>query len=372
MPVEANEHSLRGELLDAAVAWLAERLPSSWSVTRPQAGLGAGGPQDARALEASIALRDPRGTSATVVVEARKELAPRDVEQLFTGLAGSLRALASHIPILVVAPWLSARTRERLAAEQVNYLDLTGNAWISLENPALFLQSTGALRSPEPSAPRGLARLRGAKAGRLMRFLADVPPPYSLREIAAETGLTTGYASRLLEALDREALIERDARGPVRAVHVADLLRRWAQGYDVFNSNRAETFIAPAGMDAVLSRLADIPPAHEWVVVTGSFAAVRHAPIAAPALLAVYCEEAEPIAQRLDLLPALNGGNVVLLEPFDPVVFERTEDQDGIRYAAASQVAVDCLTGNGRMPSEGDALLDWMTEHEQEWRGERP
>ena len=26
------------------------------------------------------------------------------------------------------------------------------------------------------------------------------------------------------------------------------------------------------------------------------------------------------------------------------------------------------LTGNGRMPSEGEALLNWMLANEQEWR----
>ena len=40
----------------------------------------------------------------------------------------------------------------------------------------------------------------------------------------------------------------------------------------------------------------------------------------------------------------------------------------GIRYVSPSQVVVDCLTGNGRMPSEGEALLNWMLANEQEWR----
>ena len=33
-----------------------------------------------------------------------------------------------------------------------------------------------------------------------------------------------------------------------------------------------------------------------------------------------------------------------------------------------SQVAADCLTGNGRMPSEGEALVTWMVENQAEWR----
>ncbi len=37
-------------------------------------------------------------------------------------------------------------------------------------------------------------------------------------------------------------------------------------------------------------------------------------------------------------------------------------------YAALSQVAVDLLTGPGRNPAEGQALLDWMETDERTWR----
>lgn len=41
---------------------------------------------------------------------------------------------------------------------------------------------------------------------------------------------------------------------------------------------------------------------------------------------------------------------------------------DGIRMAALSQFAVDLLTGPGRNPSEATALLDWMADHQAQWR----
>ena len=51
------------------------------------------------------------------------------------------------------------------------------------------------------------------------------------------------------------------------------------------------------------------------------------------------------------------GANVVLLSPFDPVAEERTSFEASLPYAAPSQVVVDCLTGNSRMPTEGEALV---------------
>lgn len=350
--------------LEAAVAWLRARLPDAWQADRSQRMLRGAADATARTLDAGIDVRAGNGTTTTLAVEARRSFTPRDAELLFSGVARSLRALADHIPVLVVTPWLSPRAQELLTDEGINYIDLTGNARVQLGNPALFLSSTGAPRNPAPAA-RGQARLRGPKAGRLVRLLADVRPPYGVRDIAAAAGLNPGYVSRLLDALDREAAIARDPRGPVRSVDLAALLRHWAQSYDVFKANNTTPFLAPAGTAAVLEQLGETK---QRVAITGSFAAVRRAPVAAPALLMLYCDDVPAVADELRLLPADTGANVALLRPFDPVVWSRTTIEDGISYAAVSQVAVDCLTGNGRMPAEGEALLKWMAEDEGSWR----
>ena len=70
-------------------------------------------------------------------------------------------------------------------------------------------------------------------------------------------------------------------------------------------------------------------------------------------MLLAYCDDVSAVARDLGLLPADEGANVALLTPFDRVVWERTVVDAGVAYAAPSQVAVDCLTGPGRMPAEG-------------------
>ena len=144
-------------------------------------------------------------------------------------------------------------------------------------------------------------------------------------------------------------------------------MRRWAAGYDTFRTNQAERFIAPAGLDRVLERLAADPGLGTRVAITGSVAANRLAPVASPALLLLYYDVPALLARDLELLPTDEGANVMLLRPYDPVVFDRGDFEEGLRYAAPSQVAVDCLSGNGRMPAEGEALLNWMAE-ESRWR----
>ena len=176
---------------------------------------------------------------------------------------------------------------------------------------------------------------------------------------------TAGYVSRLLDTLDGEALVERSTRGRVESVDIKGCMRRWASSYDVLRSNGVVKALAPVGARQVLGRLGSLTGP---TVVTGSFAAVRLAPVAGPALLMVYADDTAQIMDELDLIPTDDGANVVLLVPLDPIVWDGTTIEDKVTYAAPSQVANDCLTGNGRMPAEGEALLQWMLANEATWR----
>jgi hypothetical protein len=352
-------------LTEQAVAWLAERMPRGWDVEASDP-LPAGGPDVG--ADSQVILRGPNGTLSTIVVEEKASVSPREVHGSLTRQMRAARSLGAHLPFLIAAPWLSERTRDLLAEAEINYIDLTGNALLRIDNPPFYLQTAGAARNPWPQE-RGRAQLRGAKAARLIRLLIDVRPPYGLQELATTTGLAPGYVSRLLDTLYMEALIERSARGPVESVDIEALIRRWAGSYDVLETNEASGFISPGGAEQLLQRFAgDLALSTRNFVVTGSFAARRLAPVAAPALLLLYRDGPALAVDDLGLLPTEEGADVMFLSPFDPVVFDRTQKDKGLRYAAPSQVVVDCLTGTGRMPAEGEALLEWMVADESAWR----
>lgn len=364
--MKAKELPEEKEVMEKAASLLRQLVPAGWVVQATVAEPSALTPQQRQTRpDTVLTLRASDGTSTTMAVEAKRSLSPRDVDGVFAIFA-RLRTPIGGSPGLVVAPWLSQRTQDLLAADNINYIDLTGNVLLKLEEPAIFIKVAGAAR-PTESRPRGQVRVRGPKAGRLIRFLTDVCPPYNVTEIAGATGLAAGYVSRLLETLNSEAIVDRSRRGRIEAVDYEALLLRWAENRDLLNKTKAMTFIAPAGATASLARLADLTTQSTFAI-TGSFAATRLAPIAAPVLLAIYTDDAGSLAPSLGLLPADEGANVVLLRPFDPVVYDRATQADGLSYVAPSQAVVDCLAGNGRMPAEGEALLTWMKQNESLWR----
>jgi hypothetical protein len=363
------------ELISGVVTAVTASLPRSWRVERsaPHLVLGPGPVR----VDAMLRVVPPHGAVGTVVVEAKASVTPRAVEvvaQQVRALAHQLQERDSRTAMppsaVVAAPWLSPRTRGLLEAAGVGYVDLTGNMLLRMDQPAVFVRTVGAEKDPAP-APRGEVTLRGMKAGRVVRLLADVAPPYTPTDVSSRAGVSLPYASRLLTMLDREALVSRGPRGRVEHVEWADLLRRRAEDYDVFTTNRAHRFIAPAGASTTSETLRQLTPGPTGLyrAVTGSFAIGDDQDrVAAPNQLVVYVDSVSATAAELGLLPADDGADVVLLSDFDFAVVDRYEHRNGYRVVGSSQLVLDCLTGNGRLPAEGEALIDWMRGDPRLWR----
>ena len=324
---------------------LDQRLPTGW--TR-----GISSPRDARQkVDALLRIVSPDGVEAVLPVEVKARPFPRDVPEL----KRRLESLEGR-PGFVMTEFLTPSARRRLVEEGLNYLDLTGNVRLVLSRPGLFIETEGATTDPNP-AEKGGRSLRGAKAGRVVRALCDFAPPLAVSALAIKAGVDISYASRLLEWLAKEGLVTRVSRGPVEAIDRARMIRRWADDYSVLKSNEARSFLDPRGIGNLLRRL---PTSRVRYAVTGSLAANRLAPVAPARLAMVYLDDPDGAAGDLSLTPTDTGANVMLLVPFDEVVFDRTRTDESVTYVAASQAAVDLLTSPGRSPAEGEAVLEWM------------
>jgi hypothetical protein len=334
---------------------LEKRLPTGWRIwlealDRKRASR--------RAVDAVLKIQGPSGKTGLLLVEAKSQLEPRDVDSL----AADLRTEGQ--PLLVTSPYLSPRTQERLNAIGIGYADLSGNVRFSLSQPGLFVQTQGATENPF-STRRERKSLRGPKAGRLVRALCDYRPPIGLRELAKRAGIDAGYTSRLIGFLDREALVVRDSRGAITGTEWKGLIRRWAQAYSPLEKSRVRWYLAPRGMTPLLERMKTISSRY---AISGSWAAAQYAPVSATRLILCYSDDTEELARVLDVRPTESGANVALAVPFDSVVYERTATRDGVNVTAPSQIAVDLLGTPGRGPNEADALMDWMQENEDVWR----
>jgi hypothetical protein len=347
-------------LLNRALRLLRERLPPRWVVEDHQEPRG---PRRGERLDALLDVFGPDGRKGTFVVEAKSQVAAAEAARIAARLDLTARDIKAAGTLLVTG-YLTPLARERLAASGVSYLDLTGNARIVLDRPAMFIESRGADRDPAPRG-REVRSLKGGSAARVVRALCDWTPPLGVRELARRTEVNAGYTTRVLSLLENEALITRDASGGIASVEWRNLLRRWTQDYAVTRTNRTMAYLEPRSVDALLRRLGEYKGT--WAL-TGSRAIPRAAATAPRRTISCYVESAEQAAEDLGLRSVEAGANVILLEPFDAVVGARTRSESGLTCVAVSQCAADVMTGTGREPSEAEAFLAWMQEHEPAWR----
>lgn len=396
------------ELMDDLAAQLSERLPSSWRIETdfwetPDPTLRVRW----RTPDYRLTIFPPQGRPVQLAVEVKASLTPKEAFQVASALKAQFRSSNASLGmfqepdgVLLSTTFLSERARELLAETGVSYADSTGNVRIAIDDPPLFIQTSGldklssqkkwpawvskdVQRDPllwevaglsDPvlaDRQRMLRSFKGPGAALGIRALVDFRPPYGLRELADQAGVSLGTLSRVLDFAEGERLIEREPRGPITGVDWEGFLRRWATDYSLLRSNRVQVFLEPRGIDALLPRLRSYTGKY---AVTGSLAAHTVAPEAPAALAVIYVNSLDS-AQELGLRATESGGNVMLVQPFPSAQgrqslapFVRTRTIDGLEYVSLSQAVVDLLTSPGRGPAEADALIEWMKANEDAWR----
>jgi len=331
-------------VLRHAVEQIQRVLPGHWSTN---VALKTNDVADAR-----LTIKTPAGASAALAIGARRQLDPRLVSEV----AGSLRAVPADAYV-VIAPFLGARTRERLAEEGIGFVDLVGNMRLVLDRPTVFISSRGDERSPW-AVPRSSRSLHAPKACRIVRALADGEGPFGVRQLAAIAGTDPGYVSRLLDLFHREELIERAPRGPVVAVHLARLIRRWVEDYQFSEAHRFVPVVHPHGVPGALGRLRDSQIPH---ALTARAGAAALSGTALPGTVAAYVDNPERVAAILgaDPIETNSGATLLLINAFDPFVFEGAWEVSGLRYAARAQIIADLLGSPAPAPAQAASLLEF-------------
>lgn len=359
--MELPEPKREIDVLRLALKGLSGDLPKDWSWHVDEQPAAAGG------LDALVVITAPGGEQATLAVQVKRLVATRDIAAMVAQLESSVAraGLARAVPLLV-GRYLAPATRERLEQLGVSYADAAGNRMLMVGQPAVLVRRVEQDRDPwrGPGRPRGT--LKGAPAARVVRWLVDHAPPYSALQIAQGSGTSTGGTYRVLRFLEQEGLVERDGRGRTLLVRWRQVLERGSRDFGFQHNEPVQSLLYPRGIEGLVDALRSEPDLR--YVLTGSIAAQRYEAYAPPRFAMLYADDVNDVVRRLGLRPVDTGANVLMATDRDEVAFVGASEVEGVRCAAPSQIAVDLLSGPGRSPSEGEALLGWMENHERAWR----
>jgi len=363
------------ELRDLILRRLTDSIPWKWEIEKTGRSGMTPGSVVARdfGVDAWLNMRSGKAT-ARIAMEVRLRFEPRDVERLeqFSSMVLAPEQANDRVAdaarpadgCLLAAPFLGRRAQELLERAGWNYADATGNVRIALDMPPLFVKLDGESKDPFRET-RPLRSLKGPVAGRLVRTLVDFKPPCGIRELAQRSRTSPAMASRVVAMLERDAIVTRNGRGPVTDVDWKALIERWCDEYSFIRSNRPSRYLALRGRKPLLKRLQETKLEY---AVTGTLVAERRRTVAPSVATYIYTSDVPALAGALDVIEAGSAADVILVEPFDPIVFEGTWAEEGIRYVALSQAVADLFTSGDRNPQVGMALISWMQENESAWR----
>lgn len=264
------------------------------------------------------------------------------------------RTRKHEVPLLVVA-FMGQVGKELCAAQQIPWVDLSGNAHI--QRPGLFVHVEGRPnRYKSPGRPESVF---SPTASRVTRWLLAHPAESFLQtEIATATSLDEGFVSRIVRRLIEQQLLVRTQRR-LRVRDAGLLLSSWYEAYDfsqhlIFRAHGVAR-TSEALCKNLSTHLVRSGIEHAATGLAGAWLRTRFAGFR---LVTFFVELApdDNFYRQLHVRPVDRGENVWLVVPRDSGVFVPTQELDGIRCVHDAQLYVD-LKGQPERSAEAAEVV---------------
>lgn len=263
------------------------------------------------------------------------------------------------IPVLVV-PFMSKAGAETAEREDLNWIDLSGNARIREEGLHVRVQGRpNELRTAgRPSSPFA------PKSARVSRALLLEPRRWwRQKDLADATHLDDGNVSRVVRRLDQEILLERRDK-ELRPRDPDLLLDAWAQEYRFDRHDAIAGHLSGSGIEVARSLAEGLTARQIDHAFTGLPAAWAIDRFVRFRLTTVYVDgDPRAVVEQLGIRPGSKGANVQLLGPDDAGVFAGEQDRDGLRCVSTVQVYLDLLN----LPERAAEAARHLRDHHLDW-----
>lgn len=277
--------------------------------------------------------------------------------------AKDARLSPTRIPV-VIAPYLSPTKRQQATELGWSYWDATGNMQIRHANPLIFIEREGAARNPDTTPEsRGLSSLKGRGAARVVEYLLAYPNRGAARDIARDTGVSIGTASRVISLLRYENFLAETGGPGVLIDDREALAHRLVQDYSFVRSNKAKRYYSNLGREGALVALQrnDVRHAVTGLRAAADVYAMWERPMALPSadlwLYATDVNEAERVAS---LVPDARGGDILVAEA--AWLESGNYDASNPPRVYPWRVAFDLMSHPGRHAAVGADMLKELVE----------
>lgn len=305
---------------------------------------------------ASISV-DDKGFNAAVEVLASRSSAM---------FRGKIASLVSHtekigdLEPLLLSDYLSGEKREECKNAGVNFIDLSGNAYVAHEG--IYIERAGFPDSyPEKRPGRGPF---SDKASLILRVaLEDESKPWGVREMAQAAELDPGFVSRMMRELARRGYFGNEGR-KFRMLDAKSLLEDWVSVYDYHKNEEHGYFCLADNPGEILERLRNEGESGDLSYAL-SFQAGANlvAPHSVYSAVHIYLKGESGrklLERRLKLREVERGANVFLCHPhYKHSAFHQIHMVDGLWVVSNLQLYIDLY----KYPLRGLEQAEYLYKH---------
>jgi hypothetical protein len=314
-------------------------------------------PPTAKSGSVEGALLDVRwkNSSLKFIAEILRQATPKQIETGMLRLeknareAGGDKAGKEHLYPMLVAPFLSERTLQRLAEAEISGIDLSGNGVVVVPEK-LFVYRAGAKNKFVSNAPiKNVFRGTSSLVARV--FFSK--PEYEnvgevLEEITTREGKTTfSTVSKVLKTLEEELLISRNEK--IRLLDAKKLLAALRENYrrpEVRRSLRAKV----SDLQPVLKRISKNAEAQNLQYALDDPAKYAVMPSGA-SIVKIYAESIDDLLDGVNFTETNRFPDIEFIETDDGgVYFDRRKDA-GFYWLSPLQTYLE-LANEGKREQE--------------------
>ena len=298
------------------------------------------------------------GKAATLLIEAKKALYPRDVRQALWRIREFARrwqqpAEGRQQVFVLVAQSISPGAKDLLRNERVGYYDSGGS---------LFLPASDIYVYVDKPPPKSLLKsIRSVFSGRRAQVLHAVLMRdrewFGVKEIASQARVSPATASQVLTELEKFDWVVSRGQGPGKERHLQEpgaLLDAWVNQLAVMQPLSMRRYFVPSvRAEGLVEKVAEVCAASKAeYAITHEAAGQRYAPflsIVSQMRCRLLVGPAADVALgALDARFVDQGANLAVIEVKSPGELLFRELANGTWLASPIQVYLDLMRGEGR------------------------
>ncbi len=355
-----NSDATEGQLLDGFLEALREIPDAQAEVS----GTEQPGGRD-RGHDAQVDLR-VGGKTATLLIEMKKDVYPRDVRQVLWQLHDSARRWPHpeekrEAAFFLIAQSISPGAKELLRNERVGYYDSGGSLFLPAGNIYVYVD-----KPPPKSLSRSIRSVfSGRRAQVLHAVLLRHREWFGVNEIANQAQVSPATASQVLMEMEKFEWVVSRGQGPGKERHLQEpgaLLDAWVNQQAVMRPLSMRRYFVPsARADGLAEKFAEVcVESKAEYAITHEAAGQQYAPFLST-VSQVRCRllggsAADRALSAMDARFVDQGANLAVIEVKSPSELLFREFVNGIWLASAVQVYLDLMRGEGRAREMADHL----------------